>query len=345
MLKILMVLFVSLLALNTYAGFILHGVELGVGKFHRMDNKNHPYPKSGAWVPYILADGLDPKNGFIQKNDDGSVSVFFTSLEELIQLSVKAAVEKGTTIDIFNVHGHGLPGGMWYPIDKSARDGLSCMQWRSNAFGSDSANYSTYYTSIPENEILAIRRMSNKPKAGGMPCVSNSDSWKTIIQRNPKFISVLSDEVQINFLSCVVGLGVAGENFAATISGLLQKSSKSKVLTSINFGLGDWSLPEGMAFWDYLNKEQLDDFNRKYPVQQKDRDFMISGTVRETVLNASSTESKLYSQVAFLEVNKPFSGLFLVQRSVNTMPLIDSFEQNDGGYFRIPHTNEFIILK
>ncbi len=343
--KIVLSLVVLLCALNANAGFILHGVELGVGKFHRMDNKAHPYGEHNAWANYILGDGLNPKDGFIQENKDGSVSVFFTSLEELFQLSTKAAQIKAQTIDIFNVHGHGLPGAMWYPIDQKARDGIFCGQWRSNAFGSDNVNFDTYYTTISKSEIMSIRRMSQNAKAGGMPCISNSDSWTKVAERNPGFKSVLSDDVQINFLSCVVGLGAAGENFSATVAKLLLKSAKGKVMTNINFGLGDWSLPEGMSFWDYISDSQLDDFNRRYPVDHKDRDIMIKGTVRETVSSAAQSENKLFANVSFLELNKPFSGFLPLPFSGTEMATTLVDDKAELGFVRIPHTNEIVFVK
>ncbi len=333
------------------SGFILHGVELGVGKFHRMDNKAHPYGEKSAWTPYVLPDGKNSveKNstdGFIQSNYDGSVSVFFTSLEELFQLSAKAAKIKGQEIEIFNVHGHGLPGAMWYPKDQKERDGFLCGQWRANAYGSDAANFNTYYTTISKSEILSIRRMSERKEPTGMNCVTGAKDWELILTRNQEFKAVLSDSVQVNFLSCVVGLGVAGENFAAAIAKTLLKTSKGKVLSSINFGLGDWSMPEGMGFWDFVSDEQLAYFNQHYPVDQKDRDIMLKGMVRETVLNFAQSENKIFSDISFLELNKSFSSGFMPLPF--TMALMTSEGERaepELGFVRIPHTNEIVLLK
>ena len=37
-------------------GLIIHGAEIGIGKFHRHDNKVHPHADGNIWKNYVLAD-------------------------------------------------------------------------------------------------------------------------------------------------------------------------------------------------------------------------------------------------------------------------------------------------
>ena len=85
--------------------------------------------------------------------------------------------------------------------------------------------------------------------------------------------------MQIHFLSCVVGLGKAGENFTRGVAQLLLPPA-GRIVTSTNFGLGDWSMDEGMGFWDYVTDAQVDRDNSIYPTHRKDAEIAQKGTVR-----------------------------------------------------------------
>lgn len=81
-------------------------------------------------------------------------------------------------------------------------------------------------------------------------------------------------------MSCIVGLGKMGKIFTEGMANLLLKGEQGRIETSTNYGLGDWSMPEGMGFWDYMNDEQLERDNANYPVNKQDREEMQKGVVR-----------------------------------------------------------------
>src|SRR5438046_1010516 len=97
-------------------GLIVHTLEFGVGKFHRADNLVHAYGAS-AWTPYILPADAGTDKVLVQNNADGSVTVFYSTLDDMIASVVKVAEARGQKVSVLNVHGHGLPGGMWFPPD------------------------------------------------------------------------------------------------------------------------------------------------------------------------------------------------------------------------------------
>ena len=74
-------------------GLIIHSAEFGVGKFHRQDNQVHAYGASNSWTPYILPIGADSSKPLIMKNADGSVTIFFSTLDDLIQSVVKVSAD------------------------------------------------------------------------------------------------------------------------------------------------------------------------------------------------------------------------------------------------------------
>src|SRR5262249_36272586 len=60
------------------------------------------------------------------------------------------------------------------------------------------------------------------------------------------------------------------------------------VVTSENFGLGDWSLPGGMGFWGYQNDAQIDRDDALYTQDKKDAEIMQTCTIRVGTANGTS---------------------------------------------------------
>lgn len=263
-------------------GLVIHSEEFGVGKFHRLDNKNHPYEKASAWFPYVLPDNARTDvRTLTRDNADGSVTVVFSTLEDLVTTVIDLSHERHELVSVLNVHGHGLPGGMWFPKDAKTLESLECYDWQNAATGSDEANYGQYYSPVSVEDVRSIRQMSDAASPGLFGCITGLSAWSEVVERHPEFKAVLSGDVQLHFLSCVVGLGRAGETFTKGLAALLlAPGSDGRIETSVNFGLGDWSMPEGMGFWDYLNDAQIDHDNSVYPIDRKDREIAQKGTIR-----------------------------------------------------------------
>src|ERR1700712_3896926 len=86
------------------AGLVIHAAEVGVGKFHRFDNTMHPYGDTNAWTDYIMAPTASTETPVVVSNVDHSVTIFFSSLEELIQTATQVAKARGEKIWIFNIN-------------------------------------------------------------------------------------------------------------------------------------------------------------------------------------------------------------------------------------------------
>ena len=103
----------SSIALAT-SGLVVHTSEFGVGKFHRYDNQVHAYGTTNAWLPYILPSNAETDQPLIQGNADGSVTVFFSTLDDLIASVIQVSKDRHQPVAVLNIHGHGLPGTMWF---------------------------------------------------------------------------------------------------------------------------------------------------------------------------------------------------------------------------------------
>lgn len=281
----LLVLFIGF---NSWSspGLVIHAAEFGVGKFHRADNKVHEYNKASSWLPYILPNDVSTEKPLILKNLDGSYTVFFSTLEEMVSTIAKISNENKQLISVLNVHGHGMPGRMWFPKDTKTMNGISCYQWSEAASGSDKINYDQYYSPMSVDDVKQIRSIANNPNLA-MPCTVGLKEWQMAVAANPGFKAAFAEDVQIHFLSCVVGLGVVGETFTQGIAELLVPSNKGHVETSINFGLGDWSLESGMGFWDYINEEQLRHDSSIYTKNRRDLEIAQKGTIRVATFSGS----------------------------------------------------------
>jgi hypothetical protein len=303
--KLFSVLAIFLFAANLFAQneLIIHTAEFGVGKFHRADNKAHAYGASNAWAPYVLADSVTSNDKpTIQKNMDGSFTVFFSTLDEMMASVVQISQSENRPVSVLNVHGHGLPGAMWFPKDAKALAGFGCSQWLDAATGSDEGNLQQYYSPVSASEVRQIRQISNNINYS-MPCTTGLKEWQAGVQKYPIFKTVLATDAQVHFLSCVVGLGTMGDAFTKGMATLLLPSGKGHVETSMNFGLGDWSMPAGMGFWDYISDAQLEHDNALYPVDHKDAELAQPGTIRIATLVGSTWATSLLSNQSVMPLS------------------------------------------
>ncbi len=281
------------------APLIVNAAEFGVGKFHRIDNKNHPYSASSAWAPFILPDAASTDQPLVRKNADGSYTIFFSTLDELMASVIQVSNTEHRTVDVLNVHGHGTPGAMWFPKDANDLNGSECSDWKAAASGSDQDNYDQYYSPVPADEIEQIRAMSNATTLD-MPCTVGLPEWQAGVQKTPAFKSAVSPNAQMHFLSCVVGMGTIGDAFTKGIAELLLASGQGRIETSMDFGLGDWSMNQGMGFWDYLTDPQLEHDNSIYPVDHKDSEIAQKGSIRLAEYSAGAWKTSQLSNVDFM---------------------------------------------
>lgn len=284
------------------ADLVIHAAEIGIGKFHRYDNSIHPYEKDNAWTPYILPDGAENKTPIVVENDDRSITIFFSTLEELLTQAARVSLSRGEKITVLNINAHGLPGAMWFPMNESFKNSFECWQWNAAANGEDKANYDQYYSPVSKKDILSIRDYSES--GGAVPCTSGSRQWKSALATVTQAKAAFSPKVKVNLLSCVVGLGPVGDQFMTGLGAILSDSDQVQLISSLNFGLGDWSMPEGMGFWDYLTDEQLTHDNSIYGVNRKDREIMQKGKMRVTALVKGAWQSTVMEGQDFMTLDR-----------------------------------------
>lgn len=300
--KLFSVLALVFVAISSFASdkFIVHTAEFGVGKFHRGDNKVHPYEAQNAWAPFILADSVNTNTQpTTVKNVDGSYTVFFSTLEEMMNEVVQVSKIENRPVSVLNIHGHGLPGAMWFPKDAKALAGFGCSSWVDAASGSDQDNLDQYYSAISAAEVRQMRQISNNSNYS-MPCTTGLKEWQAGVQKNPAFKAALSIDAQLHFLSCIVGLGTVGDAFTKGLATLLLPAGQGHVETSMNFGLGDWSMTAGMGFWDYINDTQLNRDNANYPLQRQDSEMAQPGTIRIATFNGTAWTTSLIQNQAVM---------------------------------------------
>lgn len=284
---------------NASNGLVIHTTEFGVGKFHRYDNQVHPYGAANAWTPYILPAGAATSQAVTVKNADGSYTVFFSTLDEMMTSVAQISQATGQKVSVLNVHGHGLPGAMWFPKDAATLNGWTCDDWRQAANGADVDNYNQYYGAVTVDEIMQIRQVSNNPNVK-MMCTTGANEWRAGVTKNPAFKAAFNDDAQIHFISCVVGLGTVGDAFTKEIASIVLPNSTGHVQTSMAFGLGDWSMPEGMGFWDYQSDAQVNQDNAKYPVNHKDREIAQQGSIRMASFTGGTWSTSILAQRDFM---------------------------------------------
>jgi hypothetical protein len=331
--------FAAVSAANASPGLVIHSSEYGVGKFHRYDNQVHPYGASNSWKPYILPQGadLDLSKPLVTDNADGSVSIFFASLDQLVSSVIQVSAQRHQKVSVLNIHGHGLPGAMWFPGSSAIIHGWACESWVQAAEGSDETNYSQYYSAISPDEIRDIREMSNDTDSH-MVCTTGLGEWRAAVANAPQFKSVFANDAQIHVLSCVVGLGVAGQEFTQGIADLLlPKNGAGRVETSTNFGLGDWSMPEGMGFWDLQTDEQVEYDNEIYVVDHTDREIAQKGTIRMVTYTGQKWASTLLSGRDFMSL-----GFESNIHGISTPEPMHLFSGSSPNRVRVPGTTVYV---
>lgn len=331
-------------------GLIIYAAEMGIGKFHRYDNKVHKYENNNVWRHFILPEGDNLKSPLVRTNDDSSVTIFFSSLEELLQSVEKVSNERKTKVSVLNLNAHGMPGAMWFPVDESARKSSACADWVSAAEGDDKANYDQYYSPIPKAEIIQIRLFSKLPSMGFMaPCTTGASGWSKVLKRNPGVKAAFASDAQLHLFSCIVGLGWAGKRFTANLAEALFTGDGAKVEAAMNFGLGDWSMPEGMGFWDYLNDEQLKRDNAKYPINRSDREMMQKGQIRIAQKNKNDWNVGIVENLDFMLAEKDnldvnTRAIFDIPEEVASQAEYEAAKAN-GMNLRIPGTKAYVKVK
>jgi hypothetical protein len=168
---------------------------------------------------------------------------------------------------------------MWFPKDVRTMESWSCYSWKEAASGSDKANYEQYYSPLSVSQINQIRDISNNPNIE-MGCTTGLKEWREAMAANPGFKAALADDIQIHFLSCVVGLGKVGETFTQGMAELLLPTAAARLETSVNFGLGDWSMDKGMGFWDFITEDQVKRDGDLYQAHRRDSEIAQKGTMR-----------------------------------------------------------------
>ena len=286
---------------KSFAGITIDGVEFGVGKFHRYDNKVHPYGQNNAWTPFILPDGATVDKLLVVRNTDGSYSVFFRTLDEFLSSVVQIAQKAHQPVSVLNINAHGIYGLQAFPPDEKTMNSSGCSDWRQEANGPDEDNYTQYYSPLSIQEIIEIRNAANWD-ANPVPCASGLSDWQNAVATNPAIVQVMDPNIQIHFLSCIVGLGTIGSQFTTGIAKLFLHGPLGRVVTLTNYGLGDWSMPEGMGFWDYFTPSQVEHDNAIYPVDREDREIMKPGTLRISILQNGQIETGLEPNQEFLHL-------------------------------------------
>jgi hypothetical protein len=316
----------------------INGAEFGIGKFHRRDNKEHTYEANNAWKPFILPEDVSTKEAYIQKNSETNYTIFFTSLDEFLAKIVELTKKTGKKVAILNLNAHGLPGGMWFPKDAKTRDSFECMSWRQAANNSDDDNYNQYYSEVSKSEILQFNQLANAPKIPSYSCLTGLPEWTAIVNARPEIKTVFAANAQIHMLSCIVGMGTLGDTYTKGLANLLLSSGK--VMTSFKFGLGDWSMPQGMGFWGYESDEQLDRDNARYPHDRNDSEQAQKGDIRVAVKDATGAKSGVIQSVDYMLLVKDNRAVKAAKSAPvlkMNLPLPKSV--------RIPGTNAFVQLK
>lgn len=143
-------------------GLTVHGVEIVVAKFHREDNRNHPYEETNTWKPYILPNNVKGDEPLVVKNKDNSYSIFFSTLDDLLKKVIEVSEKEKQKITQFNIEAHGIPGAMWFPKDQDELESVSCQDWKRVADASDDTSYDMYYSPISKSEVMYYHSLGDQ---------------------------------------------------------------------------------------------------------------------------------------------------------------------------------------
>lgn len=267
-------------------GLTIYASEITLGKFHRYGNKVHPYPLNHAARNFILPDGVEVDRVLEVKNGDGSFTIFFNNLEDLLAGVASISKREKKQINLLNIEIHGGPGEIQVPVSYEVYTSQACENHRNKANLSDADYFRGYYGKLYADNYTSIRKMSNNlndlvyEKECGH---SRIDDWKIALDHNPGFVFSLSEDVQINFISCVLGAGKRGAAFSQQLAELLFPGGNlAEIRTTIDLGLLDWSMTEGMGFENYISELKVKIRNGLRDDGASDHDVNRGGYIRLT---------------------------------------------------------------
>ncbi len=272
-------------------GLVIDAVDVVMARFHRYDNKVHPYGRNDFWRDFVAIGG-DPGWAETRRNPDGTLTIEFSNLEDLLGALVRASRKENAKIAVLNINAHGLPGGNIFPRDEEAMDGDACQGWMQIAQSSDLAAYREYYSPVDKGDIEDFR-MASAQAHPYFECLSGAGAWKEAARRVKGLSSVFAPGAQVHFDSCLTGLGKAGEVLVQTVAQVLFPDGGGNVVAAADYGLSDGSMANGMGFWDYQNDAQLERFNEIYPRRRQDSEFAQPGTIRVAVYRDGAWTSVL----------------------------------------------------
>lgn len=323
----------------------IDAVEWIVGKFHRKDHQKHPYEDDNRWKPMILPQDAEQSPLVYSSQVKGQTVhvIQFKTLEELLKESIRLSESLNAPIGTLNIHAHGLPGGQFFAKDQKTLVSSECEQWRDLADADDAASYNQYYSIPSKYEVFSIRRLGDSV-GGKLDCVTGVNEWKDVLANVTSDIKrYFSPQIQINLLSCVVGYGKRGQDYLLGLAQLLLPAQGAgRVNAAVQFGLGDWSMKEGMGFWDYQDDRQLARDAEIYTRTKKDADVQQQGTIRySTLAGGTASWGDLPGQwVLRFDAGAPLASSLAPKRTdlekpsaLSTLP-----ELQDGDSIRIPGT-------
>jgi hypothetical protein len=321
------------------ADLTINAAEFGIGKFHRQDNKVHKYESNNAWAPFILPENASTKQALIINTSPDTYTIFFTNLEELFTKMVELTAKTGKKVEILNLNAHGLPGGMWFPKDAKTRDSFECASWRAAANNADMDNYNQYYSPVAKSEILSFNQLSNSSRIPSYQCLTGLNEWTAVAAKVPAIKTIFA---QVHMLSCIVGMGTLGDAYTTGLAKLLfPKPDSQMVQTSMKFGLGDWSMPEGMGFWGFESDAQLDRDNANYPVNRRDSEEAQKGDIRIAQASLGVVKSGMMRGMDFMLVTHDDRSVTLSAPVANSSKMFIQAPQS----IRVPGTNAVLQLK
>lgn len=218
-----------------------------------------------------------------------TVTFFFTDLEDLLNGLMKIQKSKKQQIDLLNLISHGKPGTLLFPKSGQARLSAECADFRSSASNAE-LGYEQYY-GLPDSAYLQeMNQMSHNLGHVGEACSVEVEDFQIAFKKVVGMSQLFTSNAQINVLSCVAGLGPRGQKFSKNLASLLlSHSSSGRLITQIEYGTADWSLPNDSAgFWNYKNDHQLSIDVASYASQQMDSKITQPGRVLITQFQPAS---------------------------------------------------------
>ena len=156
------------------------------------------------------------------ERDGGSISIFYSTLDDLLSSAEQVVDQLQQPISVLNVHAHGAPGLTGFPATETVLQSDACKGWRALAFGDDEESYEKYYDAVPMSVVESTRKRAALPLSDPTRgCSTGLPEWRSEVPQFPDFKAAFTADTQIHFLSCSVGLGEAGKEFTEGIAELL----------------------------------------------------------------------------------------------------------------------------